>query len=84
MIGNFCKDIQKKLIFVLSVGEYVLHLGKIKNMTKIKFTVEQLKIIDEAMEVIEYSGIPFSSPKYKRAIQIKNKLRKEYQKQNNY
>lgn len=53
------------------------------NYIKIKFTVEQLKIVAEAMEVIEYSGIPFSSPKYKRAIQIKNKLRKEYDKQNN-
>ncbi len=53
------------------------------NYTKVKFTLEQLKIIDQAMETIEYSGIPFSSPKYKRAIQIKNKLRKQYHKQNN-
>ena len=53
------------------------------NYTKVKFTLEQLKIIDEAMEVIEYSGIPFSSPKYKRAVAIKNKLRKQYHKQNN-
>lgn len=52
-------------------------------MTQIKFTLEQLKIIDSAMEVIEYSGIKLSSDKYRRALQIKNKIRKEYHKQNN-
>ena len=52
-------------------------------MTQIKFTLKQLKIIDEAMELIEYSGIKLSSDKYKRALQIKNKIRKEYHKQNN-
>ena len=52
-------------------------------MTTIKFTLEQLKIIDEAMEIIEYSGIKLSHRKYKRALQIKNKLRKQYHKQNN-
>jgi len=53
-------------------------------MTKINFTLEQLKIIDEQMEIIEYSGIPLTSDKYKRAMQIKNKIRKEYHKQNNH
>tara|TARA_R110001583_G_scaffold192903_1_gene360128 strand:+ start:442 stop:600 length:159 start_codon:yes stop_codon:yes gene_type:complete len=52
-------------------------------MTQIKFTLKQLKIIDSAMEVIEYSGIKLSSDKYKIALQIKNKIRKEYHKQNN-
>ena len=52
-------------------------------MTKINFTLEQLKIIDEQMQIIEYSGIPLTSDKYKRAMQIKNKIRKEYHKQNN-
>ena len=52
-------------------------------MTTIQFTLEQLKIIDEAMQTIEYSGIKLSSDKYKRALQIKNKIRKQYHKQNN-
>ena len=58
-------------------------LYKQNKMTKIKFTLKQLKIIDSAMEVIEYSGIKLSSDKYKIALQIKNKIRKQYHKQNN-
>tara|TARA_R100000963_G_C4638989_1_gene102730 strand:- start:352 stop:513 length:162 start_codon:yes stop_codon:yes gene_type:complete len=50
-------------------------------MTEIKFTLEQLKIIDQAMQVIEWSDMPRSSDKYKRALQIKNKIRKQYHKQ---
>tara|TARA_A100000172_G_scaffold4375_1_gene2638 strand:+ start:818 stop:991 length:174 start_codon:yes stop_codon:yes gene_type:complete len=51
-------------------------------MTKIKFTLDQINIILESMYGIEYSGIPSSSPKYKRAIQIIKKVRKEFEKQN--
>ena len=62
---------------------YFWCIVKNKTMTEIKFTLEQLKIIDEAMEMIEYSGIKSSSDKYRRALQIKNKIRKQYHKQNN-
>ena len=34
------------------------------------------------MQLIEYSGIEQSSPEYKRALQIKNKIIKQYHKQN--
>ena len=34
------------------------------------------------MQLIEYSGIERSSPEYRRALQIKNKIIKQYHKQN--
>ena len=42
-------------------------------MTKINFTLEQLRLIYNQMELIEYSGINESSPEYRRALQIKIK-----------
>jgi hypothetical protein len=50
-------------------------------MTKINFTLEQLRLIVNQMELIEYSGINQSSLEYKRALQIKNKIIKQYHKQ---
>lgn len=51
-------------------------------MTKINFTLEQLRLIVTQMQLIEYSGIEQSSPEYKRALQIQNKIIKQYHKQN--
>jgi len=50
-------------------------------MTKINFTLEQLRLIVNQMELIEYSGINQSSPEHRRALQIKNKIIKQYHKQ---
>jgi|TARA_R100000149_G_scaffold64406_1_gene36374 hypothetical protein len=41
-------------------------------MTKINFTLEELKLIVLQMEQIEYSGVSESSSLYKRALEIKN------------
>jgi len=51
-------------------------------MTKINFTLEQLRLIVNSMELIEYSGIEESSDEYRRAMQIKNKVIKQFHKQN--
>ena len=53
-----------------------------KTMTKINFTLEQLRLIVNSMELIEYSGIQESSEQYRRAMQIKNKVIKQFHKQN--
>ena len=53
-----------------------------KTMTKINFTLEQLRLIVNSMELIEYSGIEESSDEYRRAMQIKNKVIKQFHKQN--